>query len=109
MSIVSNVTSIAPFDPTAGAGAQYRSGITLQPNTGIDPLANKSTFLQLLVAQIRNQNPLNPTDGTQFVTQLAQFSQLEQSLSMAQDLSAIRKDLDNGATGATPSPGSPTP
>ena len=45
MSIVSNVNSIAPFDPTGGAGAQYRSGITLQPNTGVDPLARTSLRL----------------------------------------------------------------
>jgi len=45
------------------------------------------TFLQLLVAQLKNQDPMNPADGLQFVTELAQFSQLEQSV-------AMRKDLD---------------
>ena len=56
-------------------------------------LANEQTFLQLLVAQIKNQNPLNPTDGTQFVTQLAQFSQLEQTIAVRQDADAIRAAL----------------
>ena len=55
--------------------------------------ADKDTFLKLLVAQLQNQSPLNPTDGTQFVAQLAQFSQLEQSISMRQDLDAIREAL----------------
>ena len=54
----------------------------------------KNMFLQLLVAQIKNQDPLNPTDGVQFLTQLAQFQQLEQSMNMGQDLTAIRGDLD---------------
>jgi flagellar basal-body rod modification protein FlgD len=54
----------------------------------------KDMFLQLLVAQIKNQDPLNPTDGVQFLTQLAQFQQLEQSMNMGQDLTAIRGDLD---------------
>ena len=54
----------------------------------------KNMFLQLLVAQIKNQDPLNPTDGVQFLTQLAQFQQLEQSINMGQDLTAIRGDLD---------------
>ena len=54
----------------------------------------KNMFLQLLVAQIKNQDPLNPTDGVQFLTQLAQFQQLEQSINMGQDLTAIRSDLD---------------
>jgi flagellar basal-body rod modification protein FlgD len=55
---------------------------------------NKNMFLQLLVAQIKNQDPLNPTDGVQFLTQLAQFQQLEQSLNMGQDMAAVRADLD---------------
>jgi len=41
-------------------------------------------FLQLLVTQLKNQDPLNPTDNTEFVAQLAQFSQLEQSVKQAQ-------------------------
>jgi flagellar basal-body rod modification protein FlgD len=64
--------------------------------TTIDPvskLANEQTFLQLLVAQIKNQNPLSPTDGTQFVSQLAQFSQLEQTIAVRQDADAIRNQL----------------
>jgi flagellar basal-body rod modification protein FlgD len=64
--------------------------------TATDPaskLANEQTFLQLLVAQIKNQNPLNPTDGTQFVSQLAQFSQLEQTIAVRQDADAIRARL----------------
>jgi flagellar basal-body rod modification protein FlgD len=62
-----------------------------------DPLANKETFLQLLVAQIKNQNPLSPQDGVQFLSQLAQFTDLEQSLGMRQDIAAI-KDLLQGAS-----------
>jgi flagellar basal-body rod modification protein FlgD len=54
----------------------------------------KNMFLQLLVSQIKNQDPLNPTDGVQFLTQLAQFQQLEQSMNMGQDMSAVRTDLD---------------
>src|SRR5947199_3666980 len=54
----------------------------------------KNMFLQLLVAQLKNQDPLNPADGTQFMTQLAQFQQLEQSMNTGQDITAIRQDLD---------------
>lgn len=60
-----------------------------------DPLANKETFLQLLVAQIKNQNPLSPQDGVQFLSQLAQFTDLEQSLAMRQDIATI-KDFVSG-------------
>lgn len=61
--------------------------------SGKDALASKEVFLQLLVAQLKNQNPMSPADGVEFVAQLAQFTQLEQSLSMSQDLSAIRAAL----------------
>lgn len=57
---------------------------------------DENQFLQLLVAQIQYQDPTNPTDSTAFVTQLAQFSSLEQ-------LVGIHGDLDNltqsGASG----------
>ena len=80
------------------------SSITSLPKTTPDPatptvadpssrLANEQTFLQLLVAQMKNQNPLNPTDSMQFVTQLAQFSQLEQTIAVRQDADAIRTQL----------------
>lgn len=55
---------------------------------------DKNMFLQLLVAQLRNQDPLKPTGGTEFVGQLAQFQQLETGLNMGQDITAIRERLD---------------
>jgi flagellar basal-body rod modification protein FlgD len=56
-------------------------------------VADKAAFLKLLVAQIRNQDPLNPADGIEFLTQLAQFSQLEQMLGMRSELELIREAL----------------
>ncbi|WP_036221393.1 flagellar hook assembly protein FlgD [Mesoaciditoga lauensis] len=43
----------------------------------------KDTFLRLLVTQMKNQDPLNPMDNTQFVSQMAQFSALEQTTNLA--------------------------
>lgn len=42
-----------------------------------DEAMGKDAFLKLLVTQLENQDPLNPTDNTEFVAQLAQFSSLE--------------------------------
>ena len=61
---------------------------------GSPDTVSQDQFLQLLVAQIHYQDPTNPTDGTTFVTQLAQFSSLEQ-------LVAIRGDLDGAQAAAT--------
>ena len=46
----------------------------------------KDDFLTLLIAQLRNQDPLNPADNTEFVAQLAQFSTLEQMTLMNTNL-----------------------
>lgn len=66
------------------------------PASAVDTgqIANKETFLKLLVAQIKNQNPLNPTDGAAFLTQLAQFSELEQMMGVRTDLQSIGTKLD---------------
>ena len=42
-------------------------------------LVNSETFMKLLVAEMTNQNPLEPTSNTQFISQLATFSQMEYS------------------------------
>jgi len=50
-----------------------------------------NTFLKLLTAQLKNQDPLNPTDGTEFTAQLAQFSSLEQQINTNEHLKDLIK------------------
>ena len=49
-------------------------------------LVNQADFLQLLVAQLQNQDPLNPLDSADFSSQLAQFSSLQQLTEINQHL-----------------------
>ncbi|HXK07743.1 MAG TPA: flagellar hook capping FlgD N-terminal domain-containing protein [Verrucomicrobiae bacterium] len=85
------ISSSSAAAGTTTAGTSSSSGTAAaSDNTTV----TKNMFLQLLVAQIKNQDPLNPTDSVQFLTQLAQFQQLEQSMNMGEDLSAARSDLD---------------
>ena len=67
-----------------------------EPSSGVFPgdETGKETFLQLLVAQIQNQDPLNPLDPTAFVSQLAEFSSLEQLLEIGKSLQAIEGLLE---------------
>ncbi len=76
---------------------------TIPPVTGTynptDPTQQKKTeqtdmfssdgFLTLLASQIKNQNPLEPMKDTEFIAQMAQFSQLEQITNLAKDTAAM--------------------
>jgi flagellar basal-body rod modification protein FlgD len=50
---------------------------------------NFDTFLTLLTAQLRNQDPLSPMDSTEFTQQLVQFSQVEQQISQNKNLETL--------------------
>jgi flagellar basal-body rod modification protein FlgD len=80
----------------------------------VDPLAQENTFLTLMVSELENQDPENPADSTQFVTQLAQFTQLEQTTNLLTSVNSIDTLLQQTlAPAATASGGtgssSPTP
>ena len=47
-------------------------------------------FLQLLVTQMRNQDPMSPMADTEFIAQMAQFTTLEQSRQMGEDMAQMR-------------------
>jgi len=49
----------------------------------------KDAFMKMLIAQLQNQDPLNPMDGTEFAVQLAQFSSLEQLQNLNTTMSSL--------------------
>jgi flagellar basal-body rod modification protein FlgD len=65
--------------------------VTAQPRSKAEMQQNQ--FLQLLVAQLKGQNPLNPLDGSDFVAQLATFSSLEQLTQISDSLDNVEKLL----------------
>jgi flagellar basal-body rod modification protein FlgD len=79
------------IDATSSSTAASAAG---SPQTGLFTAEqSRDMFLRLLVNQVRNQDPLNPQDPTAFVSQLAEFSSLEQLLDMRESLQAIRTAL----------------
>lgn len=57
----------------------------------------QTDFLQMLVAQLENQDPLNPQDSAQFAAQLAQFSMVEQMIAMRAGIDALVANATDGA------------
>ncbi|HEX4452424.1 MAG TPA: flagellar hook capping FlgD N-terminal domain-containing protein [Kofleriaceae bacterium] len=70
MTTVSTTTSAQAATTTAASGAGSAASGAL--------VGTESEFLQLFMAQLQNQDPLNPQDGADMVSQLAQFSSVEQ-------------------------------
>jgi flagellar basal-body rod modification protein FlgD len=98
-SIGSVLNTVAGPSSSSTASTAPSSSPSASSSNSTDALANESTFLQLLVAQIKNQDPTQPMDSTAFLSQLAQFSQLEQ-------LVGIRQDVEKFSSTATTTPAS---
>lgn len=77
------------------------SGVTTElqnsPAQTNNSSAEKNLFMTLLVAQLKNQDPLAPQDSTQFVAQLAQFNSLDQLMEIRQLLEEMRNGNSGGA------------
>ena len=53
------------------------------------PTVDYNSFLKLLLAEMKNQDPLNPMKGSEYVAQLATFSQVEKSVQINDRLGAL--------------------
>ncbi|GIU37778.1 flagellar biosynthesis protein FlgD [Shewanella schlegeliana] len=62
---------------TSTSNTNNTSGNSVVNSPGNDAASIKNEFMTLMIAQIQNQDPTNPIDGTEYVSQLAQFSQVE--------------------------------
>jgi len=61
-----------------------------EPTASQTSVLGKDDFLNLLITQLQNQDPLNPTDSTEFTAQLAQFSSLEQLSNVNENLEQLQ-------------------
>jgi flagellar basal-body rod modification protein FlgD len=60
-------------------------------------ITGRDDFLKMFLAQLNNQDPLNPMDGSEFASQLAQFSSLEQLFNVNENLETLQKTEDQNA------------
>jgi flagellar basal-body rod modification protein FlgD len=96
-SSIAAATAVQSTTATQGAASGQASTNPLQSLT--DP----NTFLNLLVAQLKYQDPLNPTSGTQFLSQTAQLTEVETLTNLAtqvsNELSAQQTQTSTGLSG----------
>jgi flagellar basal-body rod modification protein FlgD len=85
------------------------NGVTSQavtaPSVGNNATVDYEAFLTLLIAQMKNQDPTEPMDATQYMSQLASFSNVEQSVQIKEQLELILQtsylDQASGLIGKT--------
>ncbi|BAQ44646.1 MULTISPECIES: flagellar hook assembly protein FlgD [Methylobacterium] len=81
MTVASTTSATGGVTSTAAAAAKATSSVASSMNS--------DTFLTLLVAQLKNQDPTKPMDSTQYVGELATFSQVEQATKTNQKLDSL--------------------
>ncbi|MEI4485534.1 flagellar hook assembly protein FlgD [Frigidibacter sp. MR17.14] len=85
-------------DTTTATSSTASTSSTSNAASSLTALGEDYTaFLQLLTAQISNQDPLEPMDSTEFVSQLAQLSQVEQTVQTNSQLETISASLSAAA------------
>lgn len=90
--VASSLSSVAANDQSARtSGAAPEAGAkSIVPQNEL----GKDTFLQLLVLQMKNQDPLNPQDNSEMLAQLAQFSALEAQTNLNDSFEELSGNVD---------------
>jgi flagellar basal-body rod modification protein FlgD len=89
---------VTAINPVSGASSDSSTAAATSAavKTGLD----YNSFLKLLIAQLKYQDPTQPTDSTQFVAQLATFSQVEQSMAANTKLDSLLTSSSLSIAGA---------
>src|SRR5689334_22920574 len=90
---------------TSATDSTSKSSSSTSPNPTASNSVDYNTFLQLLVAEMKNQDPTNPMDTSQYMSQFAQLSTVEQAMQTNSKLDALLSSQSlsqaNGLIGKT--------
>ena len=84
---MSSIDATGTYGNSGGIATNVNSDGTVK-QSGSSAMVSQDQFLQLLVTQLKNQDPNNPTDQTQMLAQLAQFSSLSEMQTLNQTMSS---------------------
>jgi flagellar basal-body rod modification protein FlgD len=87
---------MSAISPTSNIGPNGTS--SPDSISGPQQTLTQNDFLQLLVAQMENQDPLNPQSDTEMASQMAQFTSLQQTSAMSSSLSVMQANSLIGST-----------
>ncbi|MBM7028353.1 flagellar hook assembly protein FlgD [Bacillus velezensis] len=86
------MTSVNSDYAAAGASATSSAKSTAAVNSSTN--LGKDEFLKILMTQVQNQDPLNPVDDKEFISQMATFSSLEQMMNMNTTMTKFVENQD---------------
>jgi len=98
---VTNALSMIPRDSTTaapGSTSSSQSSTTTSANE-----LSESSFMTLLATELQNQDPTNPMDPTEFVTQLTELNELQSTMAIQQSVSQIASLLAPSQSSGTTS------
>jgi flagellar basal-body rod modification protein FlgD len=90
-----DIASVLGSQPQTG-GIVPQSGLAQATETLNQETLDKDDFLQILITQLTNQDPIEPMQDREFVAQMAQFSTLEQMTNMSSEFQELSGLLSSG-------------
>jgi flagellar basal-body rod modification protein FlgD len=79
------MVSTTPILPAATAGSTTTSGTSTNPSLKLQP----TDFLNMMITQLQNQDPLNPTSSSELLSQMSQIGQLQSSNNLQSSLQSF--------------------